>query len=86
MQYADIHLRLMMAVGIGIIDFFEDIQSLFHFSEDSMLSGKGGEVGFGEGDEELAIVEVRALVSGGDKSQLVEFHFHIDLIFEVGHL
>jgi hypothetical protein len=82
MKDSDIHLRAILIVNIGIVYLIEDFKSFFNFSENSVLSGKGGQVGLGESDEKFTVIKIRSEVGRGYKSDLIDFFLNIDLVFE----
>lgn len=84
MEDPDIHLRAILAIHIGITDLFQNIQSLFHLPEDCMLAGQGEDVGLGERDEEVAIVQIRATVCSDHEAYLIDLSLNINFVSEIG--
>jgi hypothetical protein len=84
MKDPNVHLRTVLAIHIGIADLLQHIQPLFHLPEDCVLAGQREDIGLGERDEEIAVVQIGTTVGSDHQAYLIDLPLHVDLVSEVG--
>lgn len=58
MQDSYVHLGPVVVIDVGVVDFLEYFKAFLDFAKDGVFSCKGGKVGLGKSDKEIAIVKV----------------------------
>jgi hypothetical protein len=86
MQDPDIHLRPIIGIDIGVTNPLKDIQPFLYFPKNGVLTCKRKDIGPGKRDKKLAVVEIGSRVGSDNKSNLIDFPLHIDLILKIRHI